>query len=132
MRCGGIIARLGAAAALVAAAAAQGNDPLAACRAGQGAQHVEYKGYLWRTLDGADPAGGRGIDPNDGCQCTNNGGNCPNNYLPLSEGYARAARRRLPRRRQGARLGHGLRRAGGWHLVVHVYPWRVPDELVYP
>jgi hypothetical protein len=68
---------------------------------------VEHGGYTWRTLDGADPAGG---DEEEctylscfyGCQCTPRSGigdwtwiygdldTCPSNHLPLPGGWVLA------------------------------------------
>ena len=70
------------------------------CSVGRGDHYIEHGGYTWRTLDGADPQGGRYDDPNDGCQCTDQGGagtdyswECTgggNNYLPLPAGWVLA------------------------------------------
>ena len=39
------------------------------CEAGKGTQYVDYGGYIFRTLDGAEPDGGMSNKPNKGCQC---------------------------------------------------------------
>eukprot|EP01045_Picozoa_sp_COSAG04_P009345 COSAG04_NODE_538_length_12896_cov_41.168243_10_plen_326_part_00 len=81
--------------------------PQDACAAGRGDQYIEHGGYTWRTLDGANPAGGAYDAPNGGCQCTadmfcteNFYCNIPsrrcespsagNNHLPLPAGWVLA------------------------------------------
>ena len=65
----------------------------AECVAGRGDHYIEHGGYTWRTLDGADPQGGRHGAPNYGCQrigwttTTNRG---QDNYLPLPAGWVLA------------------------------------------
>ena len=66
--------------------------------AGRGDQYNEYEGYTWRTLDGADPQGGGGDAPNNGCQNPyenpehphNNYRRYQDNYLPLPAGWVLA------------------------------------------
>ena len=67
------------------------------CSDGRGDHYIEHGGYTWRTLDRADPQGGAGDAPNDGCQCNVDTGffrssdhSCPSNYLPLPAGWVLA------------------------------------------
>ena len=58
--------------------------------AGRGDQYIEHGGYTWRTLDGADPQGGRSGAPNGGCQRIDYWGDNEPNYLPLPAGWVLA------------------------------------------
>lgn len=58
-----------------------------ACIAGRGDHYIEYGGYTWRTLDGADPAGGVEDAPNDGWHNRRWSGSIGYNYLPLPAGW---------------------------------------------
>ena len=63
-----------------------------ACVAGRGDHYIEYGGYTWRTLDGADPEGTKYGAPNGGCQvipgqASRKSNKSPSNYLPLPAGW---------------------------------------------
>eukprot|EP01045_Picozoa_sp_COSAG04_P057046 COSAG04_NODE_26972_length_288_cov_1.079365_1_plen_60_part_10 len=45
---------------------------------------MEYRGHLYRTLDGADPA-----ETDSSCQCTGYS-SCPDNWLAVPEGWSLA------------------------------------------
>ena len=53
------------------------------CLAGRGNHYIEYGGYTWKTLDGADPDGPADGAPRGGCQWTDN-------YLLLPAGWVLA------------------------------------------
>ena len=67
--------------------------------AGRGDQYIEHGGYTWRTLDGADPQGGRNGAPNGGCQriCTGGAVSTPGTSTvaagdPMTWNYDRESR----------------------------------------